>query len=114
MHSEALVLARELVQVLLQEDVLGIDVGEDEVDLGAVAGLAAADDGAHDLEHGRYARAAGDHAEVADHVGRVDHCPFGAFDFDGLADDEGGHVLGDVARWVALNEQVEVAGDVVP
>jgi hypothetical protein len=50
---------------------------------------------------------------VPHHVGCVDHGALGAFDFDGLADDEARHVLADVASWVGFDEQVEVAGDLV-
>jgi len=112
-HAEALVLGRERVQVLLEQDVLGRDVGEDEVDLGPVAGRTSADDGAHDLQHGRDAGAAGDHAKVADHVGLVHEGALGALEADGLADGEAGHVLADVAGGVRLDEQVEVARLVV-
>lgn len=102
--ANTLVLGSEGVEVLLEEDILRGDVGEDEVDLGAVAGLAAADDGADDLEHGGDAGAAGNHAKVADHVGGVDKGALGAADADGLADEERGHHLGDVALRVRLDE----------
>lgn len=109
--AEALVLGGERVQVLLEQDVLLRDVGEDEVDLGAVAGgLAAADDGLDDLQHGRDAGAAGDHAEVAHHVGGVGEGALGPAHADGLAGGERGEVPADVARRVRLDQQVEVAG----
>lgn len=111
MNAEALVLGGEGVEVLLQQDVLLRDVGEDEVDLGAVAGGgAAADDGADDLQHGGDARAAGDHAEVAHHVRGVGEGALGPAHADGLARGEGGEVPADVARRVRLDEEVEVAG----
>jgi hypothetical protein len=111
--SETLVFAGEGVEVLLEKNVLGLDVGEDKVDLGAVTSGAATDDGTDDLEHGGDAGAAGNHAEVADHVGGVDKGALGAADADRLADAEGGHVFGDVAGRVRLDEQVEVARLVV-
>lgn len=113
MDADALVLGGEGVKVLLEEDIRGADVGKDEVDLGAVAGLAAAGDGADNLEHGGDAGAASNHAKVADHVGGVDECALGAADADGLADHERGHHLGDVALRVRLDEQVEEARLVV-
>ena len=113
MDAEALVARGELVEVLLEQDVLLVDVGEDEVELGLVAGGAAADHGADHLQHGRDARAAGDHAEVPHHVGRVDHGALGAAHLDRLPDDQRRHVLGDVARRVRLDQHVEVAGLVV-
>ena len=107
------VLSGERVEVLLEEDVLGRDVGKDEVDLGLVSGSAASDDGPDDLEHGGDSSATGDHTEVTDHVGSVDEGALGATDPDGLADDERGHVLRDVALGVRLDQKVEVAGLVV-
>lgn len=112
-NPEALVLGREGVEVLLEQDILGRDVGEDEVDLGAVTRSAATDDGAHDLQHRGNSRAAGHHAEVADHVRGVDEGALGAPDADGLAHRQAGHVLADVAGGVGLDQQVEVAGLVV-
>lgn len=50
---------------------------------------------------------------MTDHVGSVDHSALGAADSDGLADDQRGHVFGDVAGGVGFDEQVEVAGLVV-
>lgn len=111
--ADTLVLLGEGVEVLLEENVLRGDVGKDEVDLGGVAGSAAADNGADDLEHRGDAGAAGNHAKVADHVGGVDKGALGAADANGLADDERGHHLGDVTLGVRLDEQVKVAGLVV-
>lgn len=108
--AEALVLGGEGVEVLLEQNVLLGDVGEDEVDLGAVAGrLAAADDGLDDLQHGRDARAAGDHAKVTHHVGLVGEGALGPAHADRLAHGEGREVLADVARGVRLDEEVKVA-----
>lgn len=112
-HADALVLLHDGVEVLLEQDVLGGDVGKDEVDLGLVAQLAAAHNGADDLQHRRDAGAAGNHAKVADHVGRVDKRALGAPDADGLADGQRGQVPADVALRVRLDEQVKVARLVV-
>lgn len=97
------------IDVLLQQDVLGVDVREDEVDLGLVACSAATQDGLDDLQHGRDTGSTCDHAEVSDEVGRVDHGTLGAADLDSLADGQRGDVLGDVARGVRLDEKVDVA-----
>ncbi len=116
MNADAGILLDEGVEVLLEQYVLGRDVGEDEVDLGSVGAVlvvAVADDGADDLQHRGDAGAAGDHAEVADHVGLVDEGAPGPAHADGLTDDERGHVLGDVALRVGLDEEVEEAGLVV-
>ena len=112
-NAETLVLGSERVEVLLEQNILGGDVGKDEVDLGLVASLAAADDGADNLQHGGDAGATGDHAKVTDHVGGVDEGALGAADLDGLSDSEAGQVLADVAGGVRLDQEVEVAGLVV-
>lgn len=109
--AEALVLGGERVEVLLEQNVLLRDVGEDEVDLGAVASaLAAADDGLDDLQHGGDASAAGNHAEVAHHVGSVREGALGPAHANGLAGGERGEVSADVACRVRLDQQVEVTG----
>lgn len=113
MDADTGVLGGERVEVLLEEDILGRDVGKDEVYLGLVSSSAASDDGPDDLEHRGDSSATGDHTEVTDHVGGVDEGALGATDADALADDERGHVLGDVALGVRLDQKVEVAGLVV-
>lgn len=99
-NADTSVLGGKRVEVLLEEDVLGRDVGKDEIDLGLVSGSAASDDSPDDLEHRGDSSTTGDHAEVTDHVGSVDEGALGAANADGLADDERGHVLGDVALGV--------------
>lgn len=113
MDAESLISGGERVKVLLEQDILDVNVSEEQINLGLVTSGAATDDGTDNLQHGGDAGAACDHAEVAHHVGGVDHGALGALDFDGLADDEGGHVLGDVAGGVGLDEQVEVTWLVV-
>lgn len=112
-HAEAAVLLGESIEVLLEENVLGRDVGEDEVDLGLVACGTATDDGADDLEHGGDTGTSGDHAKVTDHVRGVDEGTLGTLDLERLANLERGHVLGDVAGGVGLDQEVKVAGLVV-
>lgn len=113
MHADTLVLGGERIEVLLEQNILRGDVGKQQVDLGAVALGAAADNGADNLQHGGDAGASGNHAKVADHVGGVDEGALGSADADGLADQERGHHLGNVALGVRLDEQVKVAGLVV-
>jgi hypothetical protein len=111
--ADAAIFLSDGVEVLLEKNVLGGDIGEDEIDLGVVASGAAADDGADNLQHGGDAGAAGDHAEVTDHVWGVDEGALGPADADGVANVQRGHVLGDVALRVGLDEQVKVARLVV-
>jgi hypothetical protein len=108
--TEARVLASELVQVLLQKNILLVHVGEDEVNLGLVAGRSTSEDSLDDLQHRGDTSATSDHTEVPNHVGSVDHGTLGALDLHLVADVESCQVTADVAGRVALDEQVEVAG----
>lgn len=113
MNAEAVVLGSEGIEVLLEQNILLGDVGEDKVNLGSVTGLAAADDGADNLEHGGDTSTTSDHAEVTDHVRSVNECTLGTLDADGLTDSEGSHVTRDVAAGVRLDEEVDEAGGLV-
>lgn len=112
-NPETAVLLGQRIKVFLEEDILGSDVGEDQVNLGLVTGSAAADDGANDLEHGGDPGAAGNHAKVTDHVGSIDECALGALDTKSLPNLEGRHMLRDVAGGVGFDEQVEITRLVV-
>jgi hypothetical protein len=108
-HADLGVLLGQGVQLLAHQNVLLVDVGEKQVDLGAVTGVAAADDSVDDLEHWGDTGTTSDHTEVADEVGRVDHVALGTLDLHGVADLERGQVARDVTGRVGLDEQVEVA-----
>jgi hypothetical protein len=108
--AEARVFTGELVQVLSQENVLFVHVGENEVNLGLVAGRSASEDSLGDLQHRGDTSATSDHTKVPDHVGGVDHGTLGALDLHLVANVESCQVTADVAGRVALDEQVEVAG----
>lgn len=111
--ADAIIFLDESVEVFLQQNILGRDVGKDEVDFGLVAGSTTTDDGTNDLKHGSNTRASSDHAKVADHVRGVDEGALGALYADILAQLEGRHVLRDVAGGIGFDEQVEVAWLVV-
>lgn len=100
MNADAGVLGGKSVKVLLEENVLGANVGEDEVDLGLVSSLSATNNSADDLKHGGDSSATSDHTKVSDHVRSVDESALGAADLDSLTDNERGHVLGYVALGV--------------
>ena len=108
-HPKLVILRGDGIDVLLQQDILGVDVREDEIDLCPVAGRAPALNGFDNLQHGCDSGTAGDHAEVAHEVGRVDHGALGAAHFDGLPWGEGSDVLGDVAGGVRFDEDIDVA-----
>jgi hypothetical protein len=95
------------VEVLLEQNVLGVHVGEDEVDFRLVAGSAAAQNRLDDLEHGCNAGSACNHAKVTDHVGCVNHGALGALDLHLVTNLEVCDVLGNVALVVRLDEKVE-------
>lgn len=99
-YPELGVFGRDSVNVLLEQDILWVDVGEDEIDLGLVACCAAAQDCLDDLEHGRDTSATRDHAKVSDEVGGVDHGALGTANLDCLTNSERGDVLGDVTGGV--------------
>lgn len=116
MDAESVILLDQLLELLVEEDILGVHVGEDQVDLGdvvaAVAGTVA-NDGPDDLQHGSDARTAGDHSDVTAHVGGVNHGTLGAAHLQGLAELQGRQVLGDVTLGVGLDEEIEVTGLIV-
>lgn len=112
-HTEASVFLGKGVQVLLQQDILRGNVGEDEVNLGLVTGGAATNDSANDLEHGSDTSAASNHTKVTDHVRGVDEGALGTSDLERLSNLHRRHVLGDVTGGVGLDQEVEVAGLVV-
>lgn len=107
MNAEATVLLGQGVEVFLEKNILSSDVGKDQIHLGLVAGSTSTDDGANDLEHGSDASASSNHTKVADHVGGVDESALGATNANCLADHEGGHVLGDVALRIRLDQEVD-------
>lgn len=102
-NADTRVLLSESVEVLLEKDILGSNVGKDEVDLGLVSGSSATNDGADDLEHGSDSSTASNHTKVSNHIGSVDKGALGATDLDGLTHGERGHVLGDVALRIRLD-----------
>jgi hypothetical protein len=114
--AESVILLLQLLELIAEQDVLGVDVGEDQVDLGGVVATVAgtvADDGLDNLQHGGDTSATGDHTDVAAHVGGVDHGTLRAADLQLVADLQSGEVLGDVTLGVSLDEQIEVASLVV-
>ena len=107
MYTELGVTGGKRVEIGLEQDVVGVYVGEDEVDLGLVASGAAAVDGLDDLQHGSDTSSACNHAEVPDHVGCVDHGALGTLDLHLVADVEVCNMLGDVAGGVRLDQEIE-------
>jgi hypothetical protein len=113
MHPKSLILPGQLIQILLQQNILNAHIREYQINLCPIPTCPTSDYSPDDLQHRRDSRAACDHAESLNHVWAVDHGAFGAFDFDGLPDDQGSHVFGDVACWVGFYEQVKVSWDMV-
>lgn len=114
--AESIVLLLQFLELVLEQDVLGVDVGEDQVNLGSVVAAVAgtvADDSLDNLQHGGDTSTTGDHTNVAAHVGGVDHGTLGAADLHVVADLQLGEILGDVTLGVGLDEQIEVSGLIV-
>lgn len=114
--TEAVILLDELLQFFLQQDILGVDVGKDQVHLGGVITTVAgavADDGLDDLQHGGDTGSSGDHTNVTAHVRGVHHGTLGAAHLHVVADLQGGQVLGNVTLRVGLDEEIKVSSLIV-
>lgn len=111
MNSKVIMHHRKLVQILLQQDVLPVDIGKDQVNLGLVFGVP--EDGLDDLQHWGDAGSTSDHTESADEIRAVVEVTLGTLDADGLADLEAGDVLGDVTGRIRLDQEGELAFVVV-
>lgn len=114
--AESIVLLLQLLELVLEQNVLGVDVGEDQVNLGGVVTTVAgtvADDSFDNLQHGGNTSATGDHTNVTAHVGGVDHGALGAADLHVVTDLQVGKILGDVTLGVSLDEQIEVSSLIV-
>lgn len=91
--ADTSVLGSESIEILLEKNVLGANVGENQVDLGLVSSSSATNDSTDDLEHGSDSGTTSNHTKVSDHVGGVNEGTLGTTDLDGLANDERSHVL---------------------
>lgn len=107
--AELGVLGGERIEFVFEQDIFGVDVGKDEIDLGFIACWSSAHNGLGDLQHGSDTGAAGNHAKVSDHVRSVYHGALGASDLHLVADLEFGYVFGDVAGGVRLDDEVDMA-----
>lgn len=107
MDAELGVPSGKRIEVVLEQDVVGVDVCEDQVNLGLVASGATAVNGLDDLQHGCDTGSASDHTEVPDHVGSVDHGALRSLDLHLVADLEVRDILGDVAGGVGLDQEIE-------
>ena len=114
LNSESLVRSRQIIQVLLQQNILLVDVCENQINLRLVARWSAPNNCADDLQHWCDASSSCDHTEMTDKVGRVYHGSLWSLDLDRLADFEGSHEFGDVTGGVGFDEEVEVTWVVVP
>lgn len=99
--SEVIVDLRELVQFVLQQNVSGVDIGENQVNLCFIIGVP--EDGPDYLEHRCDSGSTGNHSESLDHVWSIDEMALGTFDANGLSGLEAGNVLGDVSSRVGLD-----------
>lgn len=107
-NANAAVLLDQSIKILAEQDILGGNVGKDQINFGLVASGTATDNGTDDLQHRGNAGTSGNHAEVANHVGRVDESTLGAADSDGLVHSQRSHELGDVALGVRLDQEIKI------
>lgn len=103
------VVLSQTIEILLEQNIIRIHIGEDKVHLCPVAGLASPANGLDDLKHGRDTRSTRNHTNMSAHVGRIHHCALGSLDAHCLTDHEGRHVLADVAGGVGFDEDIEEA-----
>lgn len=111
MDPEISVLLGQLVQVVPQQNILLINVGENQVNLSLILWIIA--HSSDNLEHGCDTSATGNHTESAAHVGSVHKLALGAADLDGLANLHGSHIAGNVTGRVCLDKQAEIAAVIV-
>lgn len=90
----------EVVQFLSEKNVIHVHVGINEREFCAVGGVL--ERSSDDLEHGGYAGAAGNHADVTRERGGVLEEALGTTNPDLVAYFEEGDIAGDVALFVGL------------
>lgn len=113
---ELVILSSQLVQFLLEKNILRVDIGENEIDLGSIVAAvsgSAADNSLDNLEHGSNTSSTRDHTNVAVHVGGVHHGTLGTANLHVLTDLQVIQVLGNVALRVGLDQKIKVASFMV-
>lgn len=108
-HPELGVLGGERVEFVLEQNILGVHVGKDEINLGLVTSRTSTHNGLGNLQHGSDTSTAGNHTKVSNHVGSVYHGALGPSDLHLVANLEVRNVLGNVARGVRLDEEINMA-----
>lgn len=93
----------QVIELDAEQDIVLVDVGVDERELGRVAGVE--ERVARDLQHGRDSSSTSDHANLRGEGGCVLELPLGTLDADLVADFEEGEVAGDVALFVSLSQR---------
>lgn len=106
MNTEVGVGGRELIQVLLQQNILLINICKEQVDLCLIFWVP--QDCLDDLQHRGDTSSTSDHAESADKVGAVMEVSLRALDPDSLPNIETGDILGDVSRRVGFDKKGEL------
>jgi len=92
----------ELFEIIPEKDIFLVNVGVDEGDSSTVEWVS--ESGTNDLDHRRNTSTSGDHAKVANEVGRVVEVAFGTLDTNTVTKFQEGNMLGDVALLVGLSE----------
>lgn len=114
--TESVIFLCQALQLILEQDILRVDVGEDQIHLGGVLTAIpgpVADNSLDNLQHGSDTCATRNHSNAAAHVGGVDEGALGTADLHVIADLQGCQVLGNVTLRVSFDEKVKIARVVV-
>jgi hypothetical protein len=90
----------QVIQFNLEQDILWVDIGVDEVDDGFVLGVFKSS--ADDLEHGGDSGSTSDHSKLTRQVRGIDEFTLGALDPELVSNLEEGHVARDVTLLIGL------------
>ena len=90
----------QFIQFSLEQDILGVNVGVDEANLGLVRRVL--ESSTDDLEHGSDSGSSGDHAKLARQVRGIDKFTLGTFDLELVPNVEEGYMAGDVTLLIGL------------
>lgn len=98
----------QFIQFNLEQNILHVDVGVDEAELGFVLGVL--ESGTDDLEHGSDSGSTSDHSEFTSQVRGIDEFALGALNLESVSNLEKRHVAGDVAFLIGLGTYEQSVG----
>ena len=99
-REPARVSGSQFIQLSLEQDILWVNVGIDEVDLCLVRRVFKGS--TDDLEHGSDSGSPSDHSELTRQVWGINEFALGAFNLDLISNLEKGHIARDIALLISL------------